>query len=206
MEKIVEKELHTTTKLVTSADGKKTYRYTKELENAEGRQGIFIMMYPTRNEENFFVDDSTNVHIQNHIRDLGLKSYTVVNLFSKVTATRLSTRGLLPDDDNLEYLENEVFAKTDIAETDVIIAWGNSNQTSHTVNTVKKKVLKMWTSYHPENTLKQITAEGMPKEVAGAHPLYMGIRFNNAKWKLETYPYKKELKKLSEREVGGKKK
>lgn len=41
----------------------------------------------------------------------------------------------------------------------------------------------------------------MGKENAGVHPLYMGIRYANALWKLEPYPTEKavaELKTLTE--------
>lgn len=206
MEKTVQKEIQTTSKIVTSEDGKYTYLYTKELNGMGGKNGIFIMLYPTRNQDNFFGEDSTNVHIQNHMREMGLKSYSVVNLFSKVTATRLSTRGLLVDTDNLEFLENEIFEQVNTEDTEVIIAWGNSHLTSKAVNTAKKRILEIWTKIHPAVALKQIVADGLPKEVSGVHPLYMGIRHSNAKWKLGTFPTKKELKILAERERGGKKK
>lgn len=206
MAKTVQKEIQTTSKIVTSEDGKYTYLYTKELNGMEGKNGIFIMLYPTRNQENFFVEDSTNVHIQNHMREMGLKSYSVANLFSKVTATRLSTRGLLVDTDNLEFLENEIFEQVNTEDTEVIIAWGNSHLTSKAVNTAKKRILEIWTKTHPTVALKQIVTDGLPKEVSGVHPLYMGIRHSNAKWKLGTFPTKKELKILAERERGGKQK
>lgn len=206
MAKTVQKEIQTTSKIVTSEDGKYTYLYTKELNGMEGKNGIFIMLYPTRNQENFFVEDSTNVHIQNHMRELGLKSYSVVNLFSKVTATRLSTRGLLVDTDNLGFLENEIFEQVNTEDTEVIIAWGNSHLTSKAVNTAKKRILEIWTKTHPTVALKQIVIDGLPKEVSGVHPLYMGIRHSNSKWKLGTFPAKKELKILAERERGGKQK
>ena len=125
--------------------------------------------------------------------------------FSKVTATRLSTRGLLVDTDNLEFLENEIFEQVNTEDTEVIIAWGNSHLTSKAVNTAKKRILEIWTKTHPAVTLKQIVADGLPKEISGVHPLYMGIRHSNAKWKLGTFPTKKELKILAERERGGKK-
>lgn len=206
MAKTVQKEIQTTSKIVTSEDGKYTYLYTKELNGMEGKNGIFIMLYPTRNQENFFVEDSTNVHIQNHMRELGLKSYSVVNLFSKVTATRLSTRGLLVDTDNLGFLENEIFEQVNTEDTEVIIAWGNSHLTSKAVNTAKKRILEIWTKTHPTVALKQIVTDGLPKEVSGVHPLYMGIQHSNSKWKLGTFPAKKELKILAERERGGKQK
>lgn len=206
MEKTVKREIQATSKIVTSEDGKYTYFYTKELNGMEGKNGIFIMLYPTRNQENFFGEDSTNVHIQNHMRELGLKSYSVVNLFSKVTATRLSTRGLLVDTDNLEFLENEIFEQVNTEDTEVIIAWGNSHLTSKAVNTAKKRILEIWTKIHPAVALKQIVTDGLPKEVSGVHPLYMGIRYSNAKWRLGTFPTKRELQILAERERGGKQK
>lgn len=206
MKKIIEKEIHTTIKIKASEDGTHAYSYTKEFTNMDGKSGIFIMLYPTRNQDNFFVDDSTNMHIQNHITELGLKSYTVVNLFSTVTSSRLSTKGLLLDTENLEFLDKEIFSEINTDTTEVIIAWGNSHLTSKAVNTMKKQVLELWFKRHGTVALKQLTTDKLPKETAGAHPLYMGIRFNNSNWKLGMFPTKKELKTLSEKEKTSSKK
>lgn len=97
MERLIEKTIQTTTTLTTSEDGAHTYSFSKRIENIQGKQGIFILLYPTRDVDNCHVEDHTNLHILNHMIELGLNSYTVINLFSRVTKSRLSTRGLTID-------------------------------------------------------------------------------------------------------------
>lgn len=196
MPKLKQNELHTITKIVTSMDDEKTFSYTKEIQGVKGEHAIFIMLYPTRNAENFHVEDSTSMHIQNHIRELGLGSYMIVNLFSAVTKSRLSTRGLAVDEENLIYLKEHVLSKIEADNTKVIVAWGNSHLTSHAVNQSKKRLLEMWEELHQGKPLYQLTADGMDKDNYGVHPLYMGIRYNNAEWTLSSYPLKKILKEL----------
>ena len=200
MSKLKQSEVHTITRIVTSESGEETFRYTKELQGVDGKHAIFLMLYPTRNPENFHVQDSTAVHIENHLKELGLNSYTVVNLFSKVTQSRLSVKGLAVDNVNLEYIEKEVFSKTDVENTVVVIAWGNSHLTSKAVNLSKQKVLESWLALHPEEKLYQLTADGMDKDNYGVHPLYMGIRYSNAIWKLSPYPVKKALEQFRKEE------
>lgn len=120
MPKLKQNEVHTITRIITSETGEETFSYTKELQGVSGKHGIFIMLYPTRDEANFHVEDSTSMHIQNHMKELELNSYTVVNLFSKVTKSRLSTKGLTVDEENLAYIEKEVFNKIDVEKNIVV--------------------------------------------------------------------------------------
>lgn len=200
MTKLKENEVHIITRIITSETGEETFSYTKELQGIGGKNGIFIMLYPTRNEENFHVEDSTSMHIQNHMIELELNSYTVVNLFSKVTKSRLSVKGLTVDTENLEYIEKEIFSKIDTDNTVVIIAWGNSHLTSKAVNRSKQRVLESWLALHPDEKLYQLTADGMDKDNYGVHPLYMGIRYSNAEWKLSSFPVKKVLEQFQKEE------
>lgn len=202
MKKLVEKEILLKTSIKASADGEKTYLLGKSVEVLEGGRGIFILLYPTRNTENIHVEDSTNVHLLNHMKELGLKEYVIVNLFSTVTQSKLSTRGLALDKENLDYIKESVFKGLNNPADKVIVAWGNSHQTSRVVNQAKLEVLKMWQEMYGDGMLYQLTADGLDKENAGVHPLYMGIRYANALWKLEPYPAKKvraELKAVAEK-------
>ena len=73
------------------------------------------------------------------------------------------------------------------------------------VNRAKLEVLKMWEEIHGDRSLYQLAAEELGRENAGVHPLYMGIRYANALWKLEPYPTEKavaELKTLIEEPKG----
>lgn len=94
MENLKEMSIHSTTSLTASENGEHTYAFTKDFEELNGKRGVLILLYPTRTEENYHVEDSTTIHIMKHMKQLGLKSYTIVNLFSHVVRKRLSTRGL----------------------------------------------------------------------------------------------------------------
>lgn len=198
MQKLTEKESVLRTKVTATADGSRTYSIVKSIEGASGGKGIFILLYPTRTLDNLHVEDSTNVHILNHLQELGLREYVVVNLFSTVTQSKLSTKGLALDTDNLNYIRDKVFKGLDENKDKVIVAWGNSHQTSKVVNQAKLEILKMWTEAHKEGKLYQLTADGLEKGNIGVHPLYMGIRFSNAEWGLVEYPHTSVIKDLAE--------
>ncbi|WP_164516825.1 DUF1643 domain-containing protein [Clostridium transplantifaecale] len=198
MTKLVEKENILKTRVTVSADGKNTYAISKAVEGLDGGKGVLVMLYPTRTVDNFYVEDSTNVHLMNHMKSLGINEYVVVNLFSIVTQSRLSVKGLKLDEENLKYIRDNIFKTIDNSKDKVIIAWGNSHQTSKVVNQAKLEILKMWTELHKTAKLYQMTADGLDKDNIGVHPLYLGIRYANATWKLAPYPHAKVLKELIE--------
>ena len=200
MNRMKESTIRMTTTLLASNDGKNTYAYNKEMIGVTGKRGIFILLYPTRDESNFHVEDMTNVHILNHMMEFGLSSYTIVNLFSQVTKSRLSTRGLLVDEENMKYIENEIFGKMVLEDTIVVVAWGNSHQTSRAVSQSKLRILEYWLEHYPNEKLYQLTAKGIEPNTYGIHPLFMGIRYGNVVWNLEPYPIKKILKNLQREE------
>jgi len=78
MSKIMEKEIALKTKITVSAEGDRTYAITKTVEGMEGGRGIFVLLYPTRNIENLHVEDSTNVHLLNRMKELECGSIAVV--------------------------------------------------------------------------------------------------------------------------------
>lgn len=202
MENLKEMSIHSTTSLTASENGGHTYAFTKDFEELNGKRGVLILLYPTRTEENYHVEDSTTIHIMKHMKQLGLKSYTTVNLFSHVVRKRLSTRGLTIDEENLQFIKTEIFEKYDSEKDIVIIAWGNSHETSQAVNDAKKKVLEMWSELYPSEKLYHFTVSGKDKEGDGIHPLYLGIRHGNSEWKLSPYPLKKVLKELKAKKEG----
>lgn len=199
MTKLREKEMHTITKIVTSEDGKKTFSFSKTFDGVKGKHAIFILLYPTRTEENCHTEDSTNIHLLNHLPELGIISYTVVNLFSTVTQSRLSTRGLVPDKENFDFIRDNIFNKATAKNTITVVAWGNSHLTSHAVNEAKKNLLELWIETNSEIPLYQLTSNGLEKGTIGVHPLHLGIRHSNAVWKLTTFPHQKALKELAGR-------
>lgn len=198
MPKLAQKEITTTTKIVTSEDGTKTFSITRSVPGMEGEHAVFILLYPTRNAGNCFIDDSTNTHLMNHMKELGLQSYTIVNLFATVTQSRLSLKGLQTDEENLIFLKEQIFLKMKGEKEKVVIAWGNSHLNSPVVGRSKQRILELWEETKPGSTLYQMTAEGMKNDNPAVHPLFLGIRYSNSVWKLKTYPHKKILKELTE--------
>lgn len=196
MPKLAQKEITVTTKIVTSEDGTKTFSITRNVPEMEGAHAVFVLLYPTRNDGNCFINDSTNTHLMAHMEELGLKSYTIVNLFATVTQSRLSLKGLQIDEENLIFLKEQIFLKMQENKEKLIIAWGNSHLNSPVVSRSKQRILELWEETQPGSTLYQLTAEGMQKENTAVHPLFLGIRYSNSTWKLKTYPHKKVLKEL----------
>lgn len=196
MENLVKTQVSVKTEILASKDRTKTFSITKEIDGIEGGgHAYFILLYPTRTADNAYIEDSTNNHLLNHLNDLGLKSYTIINLFSKVTQSRLSLSGLEIDEDNMKYIQEQVFAKSE-NDSKVIIAWGNTQQNSPVIMKSKQRILTLWERERPSEPLYQLTADGLTKENLGTHPLYMGIRYSQACWKLASYPHKRILKEI----------
>lgn len=183
------------TKILSSEDGTKTFSITKEVEGIEGGQAYFILLYPTRTADNCYIEDSTNNHLLNHLDDLGLKSYTIINLFSKVTQSRLSLAGLSVDEENMVFIQEQIFRNLS-DDSRVVIAWGNTQQNSPVICRSKQRILELWETEQPQGSLYQLTVDGLTKDNIGVHPLYMGIRYSRAVWKMTIYPHKKVLKEI----------
>ena len=198
MKNLVKTEIAVKTEILSSEDGNRTYSIKKEITGIAGSHAYFILLYPTRTQENCYVEDSTNNHLLNHLAELGLNSYTVINLFAQVTQSRLSLAGLTVDEENMNYIKETVFSSlTD--DSKVVIAWGNSQQNSPVICQSKQRILELWESEQPSRPLYQLTVDGMKSDNIGVHPLFLGIRHSQSYWKLVEYPRKKILKELLER-------
>lgn len=195
-----------TTTLVSSQDGSRTYSITKTLENAEGERAVMVLMYPTRSAENIASDDTTLNHLVSHMGDMSLKELTVINLFSKVVKTKLSAKGLLVDEDNLKYIEDEIMSQKGFKDTKFIAAWGSSMDSCKACQDMKERLVKMYYKYVPKGTIYQLATKNMPDENC-PHPLWFGIRCKYEHWYLtecrhlpEIKAEKKEAKKPKGRE------
>ncbi len=182
------------TKLCASADGLHTYSITKTLETSVGDSAIVVLLYPTMTGEKINCCDTTITHLVSHMQDMGLKEITIINLFSKVVKAKLSAKGLTVDEDNMSYIENEIFSKKDIAEKKLVIAWGSSMQTCEACNQSKERIIMMYKKYCPGSPIYQLSSNGMGDETC-PHPLYMGIRCKNANWYLTECTALPEMKK-----------
>ncbi len=195
MKNLVKTEIAVKTEIFSSKDGNKTFSITKEVEGIEGGQAYFILLYPTRTGENCYVEDSTNSHILEHLTDLGFNSYTVINLFSQVTQSRLSLAGLSVDEENMKFIQEEIFSKLS-DDAKVVIAWGNTQQTSPVIRESKQRILEIWESVQPSRPLYQLAVDGMKNDNIGVHPLFLGIRHKYSQWKVVEYPHKNVMKEL----------
>ena len=191
------KRIHTQveTELIASDDGKHTYEVIKRLSGVEGESGYLISLYPTRNETNLFSNDSTLNHIVSHMSELGFNELHLINLFSMVVSTKISSKGLTVDEDNMNYIE-KLMKESDFKKRKFIVAWGNSMVTSKAVQLSKLNVFNLYKKHCPKNRIYQLTTVGRVLESDVApHPLYLGIRANNSVWGLKEFKITENVEK-----------
>lgn len=175
------------TELIVSDDDLHTYEIIKRLVGVEGESGYLISLYPTRNKENIFSNDSTMNHIVSHMAELGFNELHIINLFSKVVQGKMSVRGLQIDSENMQYLDC-LMADKKFQDSKLVIAWGNSMLTSQAVKDSKSEVFAMFKKYCPKNKLYQLSPIGQKVDSTIApHPLYLGIRAADATWGLQEF-------------------
>ena len=179
-----------TSTLITNKELTKCFEIDRTLHEASGEKAIMISLFPTLGSKvgDAFVVDKTTQHLISHMSDLNLKSVKIVNLFSKIyRGSRLSSRNLKVDVDNLEYIET-LFKRKDFHEYKVILAYGSSMSTSFACRETKRTLLNLFQMYNPDGKLYQLTTNNLSsKNQEAIHVLYMGIRFSNIKWRLEEF-------------------
>lgn len=176
-----------TTTIVTDKSKKYCYEIERTLDEQKGEKAIVLGLYPTlgNSKEDIYDVDMTTKHLISHMPEMNLNEVRMVNLFSKITHSRMSTRGLECDTDNISYLE-EIMKSKEMKDYKVILAYGSSMAKSKACNETKTKLLRLYKKYVPDGKLYQITTDNMElKNEIAPHILYMGIRYNNAKWRLE---------------------
>ena len=94
-------------------------------------------------KEDIYVVDMTTKHLILHMPEMNLESVRMVNLFSKITQSRMTTRGLECDFNNLSYLE-EVLKSKDMKDYKVILAYGSSMVKSKACTKTKRKLLNLY--------------------------------------------------------------
>ncbi|MBE6808934.1 MAG: DUF1643 domain-containing protein [Ruminococcaceae bacterium] len=172
------------TEIVCSPDNKNTYCITKRLKGVERETGIIVMLFPTRNADNMNADDSTLNHIVAHLGDFGFNEVKIINLFSRVVNSRISSRGLQVDTENMKFIEDVILADKDLDKCKFIVAWGNSMETSKAVNESKKKIIETYFKKLPKGKIYQIVCPERDITDGACHPLFLGIRAKTSKWRL----------------------
>ena len=182
------------TELVCSEDGKNTYEIIKRLKGAEGNVGIIVMLFPTRNVDNINSDDNTINHIVSHMKDFNFKEIRIINLFSKVVNSRISSRGLQVDQDNMKFIEEVILSDKDLNKHHFVVAWGESMSLSKAVNESKKYIIEMYLKKLPKGKVEQIVCPQRQIVSGASHPLFLGIRAKTATWSLMQFDTKEILK------------
>lgn len=184
-----------TTTLITDKNMMHCFEIERTLHESSGEKAIMISLFPTLGSRvnDAFVVDKTTQHLISHMSDLNLKSIKIVNLFSKICrGSRLSTRNLKVDVQNLDYIE-AIFKRKDFHEYKVILAWGSSMNSSHACKEMKRTLISLYQMYRPEGKLYQLTTNNLATNSQDAiHPLYLGINHSNSKWMLSEYQIKSE--------------
>lgn len=185
------------TEIVCTEDNKHTYEVVKRLKNIVGEKAYIVLLYPTRNADNIYSDDSTLNHLASHMRELGLNEIRIINLFSKVVNRKLSSKGLQIDENNLQYIDS-LMQNKNFADFKFIVAWGTSMATSFACQKSKAEVLCLFKKYNPKGKIYQLSTNDDNISVGFAHPLYLGIRAKNSIWELENVKIKQNMLKLPE--------
>lgn len=82
--------------------GNHTYEIKKTIDGFKGDKAILIGLYPTVDGDNITKIDSTQLHLINHMKELGLNEVRIMNLYSEVFDRKPTTSQLTYDKDNFE--------------------------------------------------------------------------------------------------------
>lgn len=183
-----------TTTIVANEDKSKVFETCRECSGSDDLgEAILISLYPVTSDIQKM--DLSTLHTLNHMEELGLKKIHFLYLFGKVCSARLSTRGIVADEESLSYVEDALLKYKDAK---VIIGWGNSMGRSAVAIESKKRILAMVQS-REDNQLWQLGCAGVDFS-ENVHPLFLGIRQGgkHCRWELNPYEIPEELKTTEE--------
>lgn len=79
-----------TTEVVFNGD--RTYEIKRRIEGCKGDKAILIGLYPTIDGDNITKIDSTQLHLINHMKEMGLSEVRIMNLYSEVFERKPAVR------------------------------------------------------------------------------------------------------------------
>ena len=179
--------------------GNHTYEIKKTINGFKGDKAILIGLYPTVDGDNITKIDSTQLHLINHMKELGLNEVRIMNLYSEVFDRKPTTSQLTYDKDNFEYITQAV---NTAGEYKLIIAYGSSHSSNKTTNTLKKNLLEAISNSKSKDKVYQISSEYI--DTIGSDPthvLYLGLRHGDEQWNLVPLDVNDEILKISARLV-----
>ena len=181
------------TSIVAKEESKEhIYEICRDMSNgeiSEGEEGLLITIFPATNDVHQL--DMSTYHTLVHSKELGIKRWRFLYLFSRVSQTRMSTRSLVVDEENLRYLE---FALEKYKSAKVVIAYGNSMSRCSAAIESKRRLWDAIRRIRGDEVIWQIGIKGKENK-ENLHPLYAGIMGSHG-WILE--PFKETEQNQSE--------
>lgn len=190
---IVENEYNVKTTVISSEDSSNTYEIIRAFDEfVTGGKMLIVTLYPTIDTTNAHSIDSSWLHLQNHLPDLGVGTVRIVNLFSTVWKGKPSSSSLIYDEDNLSYID-EVLKEGDF--DNVVIAWGTSLLKHKVANRAKLHILEKLRELEIE--VYQLSAGDLVfTDTNATHPLFLGLR-TKEKWLLMDYSVEAAITQLN---------
>lgn len=181
------------TTIISNKEGDRTYEIAKDIKGIEGKTAVVIMLYPGTSYKDILKCDSTSQAIINHCEELGISKIRMVNLFSKVCSSRMSTRNIEIDTENIAYIEG-IMKEENANSYYWIIGWGASMSASIVANKSKYMILLKLQKHLPSVKPKQFMVDNIDLQCEkGVHPLYLGINYKNQVWTLLDYVIPKDI-------------
>lgn len=181
------------TTIISNKEGDRTYEIAKDIKGIDGKTAVVIMLYPGTSYKDMLKCDSTSQAIINHCEELGISNIRMVNLFSKVCSSRMSTRNIEIDTENIAYIEG-IMKEENANSYYWIIGWGASMSASIVANKSKYMILLKLQKHLPSVKPKQFMVDNIDlQSEKGVHPLYLGINYKNQVWTLQDYVIPKDI-------------
>ncbi len=172
-----------------------TYEIVKEIVDEKQKEAVVIQLYPTVGINDIGTTDSTTLHLQNKMRQLGWSKVHLLNLFSHIVKRKpLSADLPSVDEENMKYVKDSLKKLQDRCE--IVIAWGNSHSSNKVVNEAKRRLLEHLLAMKKASVC-QIVTDRMLAESEGTHILFLGLRHANDKWMTEPFPVQAEMERLA---------
>lgn len=182
--------------VIGSENGKETYEVRRTWNDRAGK-ALVLELYPTISSKNPMAMDISTMHLLNHSNELGWGDVRIVNLYPYVFDRKPVVADLHESVENIEYIR-DILTSKDIDEYDIVIAYGSSLSTHACTQHIKRNILLMLKEYKLETHVKQITTDEMENgKQNGIHPLYLGLRYSDKVWKLETFQITTALEECS---------
>lgn len=186
------------TTIIHNDENTKTFEVKRQFKGVEGEELILLQLFPTLGAGDEFTMDSTNRHLITHREELNVKTVRFINLFAKRSNSRISTRNIELDVENLKYIEG-IMAENDFKQAKFVVAFGCSMKNCAVAEETKRQIFTMFKKYNKSGKMYQITVDDLDsKNDVAVHVLFLGIRHSNSKWRLEEFniPVVEEKKPL----------